>query len=238
MKKKLKEFQIFFGENRVRFREPLQLHTSSKVSGLAEVYLEVQKIEELIKGVEIAYKLKVPVTVFGSGSYLAIPKEGFKGLIIKNNCRRFEILSLVGKMKNQSGWKIDVDQALVYAEGGVIMNQLTRFVIEHGLAGLEYQLGLPGSVGGAIYLNSCFLPKRISVGDFVHKAKLITKEGVIKEVSKSYLQFDYKKSILSQTREIILSVIFKLSPMDKKILWERGTEALKYRSSIKDNIYF
>ncbi len=234
MKKKFKALQEFFGENRIRIKEPLELHTIAKVKNLAQFYIEVQTVDEIIKGIRIAHNLQFPYLVFGSGSNLAIDDKIFPGLVIKNNCRRFDIMSMIGKMKNKEGWKMDVNQASVFAEGGVIMNQLVRFTIEHGLGGLENQLGLPGTVGGAIYFNSHHEPKKSSVGDFLYNAKLLTKEGEVKEVDQSYFKFVYgKSSVLKDTQEILLSAVFKLTPQDKKVLWEKATEALKYRNSTK-----
>lgn len=226
MNKNLQELQKVFG-NRVKIDELMSKHTTFKIGGPAEFYLEIEKIDDLVLAVNTVRKLKTPFFILGGGSNIIVSDNGIKGLVIKNNCRRFEVMSMVGKVKNR---KIDVDSALVFAQSGVIMNQLVRYTIDEGLGGLEYQLGLPGTVGGAIYMNSNFPKKKSYVGDVVHKVKLLTQDGTIKEVDNSYFNFSYDKSILQETAEIVLSVIFKLKPMDKKTLWERGTEALNYRN--------
>lgn len=226
MDKNLQELQKIFG-SRLKTGELMSKHTTFKLGGPAEYYIDVDKIEDFVKAVKKARELKIPFFVLGGGSNLIVSDNGIKGLVIKNNCRRFDVMSMIGKVKNK---KIDVNKALVYAESGVIMNQLVRFTIEEGLSGLEYQLGLPGTVGGAIYMNSNFPRKGKYVGDCVYKARLLTVDGEIKEVENSYFNFAYDKSVLQESGEIVLSVIFKLEPMDKKILWERGTEALNYRT--------
>jgi len=226
MNKNLQELQKVFG-NRVKIDEPMSKHTTFKIGGPAEFYLEVEKIDDLALAVNTARKLKIPFFMLGGGSNIIVSDNGIKGLVIKNNCRRFEVMSMVGKVKNR---KIDVDSALVFAQSGVIMNQLVRYTIDEGLGGLEYQLGLPGTVGGAIYMNSNFPKKKSYVGEVVYKVKLLTEDGSIKEVDNSYFNFSYDKSILQETNEIILSVIFKLKPVDKKNLWTRGTEVLNYRN--------
>lgn len=216
------------GQTRIRQNEPMSLHTTFKIGGAAQYYIAVDSITDLVKAVKLGWDLQLPVFVFGGGSNIIIADHGIKGLVIKNNCRKFDVLSMLGKVKNQ---KIDVNKALVYAESGVIMNQLVRFTIEQGLEGLEWQLGLPGSVGGAVCMNSNFPLKGSYVGDAVFRAKILTKEGEIKEVDNAYFRFAYDKSILQETGEILLSVTFKLIPADKKILWERATEALQHRSN-------
>lgn len=220
-------FEKEFGAGKVRRSEPMSTHTTFKLGGIAEVYLQANTTEEIIKAVQLANELKIPVFVLGGGSNIIVSDKGIKGVVIKNNCRRFDIMRVSGRIKNR---KIDVDKALVLAESGVLMNQLVRFAIEQGLSGLEYQLGLPGTVGGAIFMNSNFPLEQKYVGDCLYKAKLLTREGVVKEVDKSYFRFGYDKSVLQETNEILLSAIFRFEPMDKKILWERGMEAMEYRN--------
>lgn len=226
----LKELQKVFGQ-RVRFNESMSSHITFKIGGPAQYYLDVEKLEELVNAIVLANKLKISVFIFGGGSNVIVSDGGIKGLVIKNNCRKIELLGVSGKVKRIDGErKVEKNAALVSAESGVIMNQLVRFVIDEGLGGLEYQLGLPGTVGGAMYMNSNFPKKEAYVGDCVYKAKIITRDGEIKEVDNSYFKFAYDKSILQETGEIVLSVVFKLKAVDKKILWERGMEALKYRT--------
>lgn len=227
MDKYLQALQIAFGEQRIRSNEPMSAHTTFKIGGAAQYYIDVSTIDDLVKAVTLAHKLSIPVFVFGGGSNVIVADAGIKGLVIKNNCRKFEVASVVGKVKNQ---KIGVEKALVYAESGVIMNQLVRFTIEEGYGGLQYQLGLPGTVGGAIYMNSNWPKEGAYVGDYLYRARLLTKEGEIKEVDQSYFRFGYDASILQQSGEIVLSVVFMLTPQDKKKLWEKAMEALEYRS--------
>lgn len=227
MTRVLDELQKTFGDQRVRTNESMSKHTTFKIGGSAYYYLEVEKVDELVKAVAMAWKLGLPVFILGGGSNIIVSDKGIEGLTIKNNCRAFSVLGVSGQVKNKT---LGVRSALVQAESGVIMNQLVRFTVEEGLEGLEYQLGLPGTVGGALFMNSNFPRKGVYVGDCVHRAKLLTAKGEIKEVGKDYFQFAYDKSILQRTYEIVLSVVFTLSAGDRKVLWERGMEALTYRN--------
>lgn len=222
----LNELEKVFG-TRIRLNEPMSAHTTYKIGGVAEYYIDLEKTEDIVTAVKAAKKLELPLFIFGGGSNIIVADHGIKGLVIKNNCRKFDIMTMSGRIKNQ---KIDVSRALVSAESGVIMNQFVRFTIDQGFGGLEYQLGLPGTVGGAVYMNSNYPRKGAYVGDFVYRAKLLIADGVVKEVDNSYFHFAYDYSTLQETGEIVLSVIFKLEPMDKKILWERATDALTHRS--------
>ena len=232
MNNKLKELEKVLGQNRIRVNEPMGAHTTFKIGGPAEFYIDVSTVDYLVKAVHTARSVGLPVFIFGGGSNIIVSDAGLAGLVIKNNCRRFEVMRASGKVKRVDGKPtIDLDKALVFAEAGVIINQLVRFMIDQGLGGLEYQLGLPGTVGGGVYMNSNFPKKGTYVGDGLFKATLLGKDGSIKEVDHAYFKFAYDYSVLQETEEILLSCVFKLNAMDKEELWERGMEALKYRDS-------
>lgn len=223
----LKELEKILDINRIKKNEPMCLHTTFKIGGPAQIYIEVEKTEELVKIINLAKKMNFPFLVLGGGSNLLVSDIGVKSLVIKNNCRRFEMLGVSGRVKNQ---KINMDKALVFAESGVITNQLVRFTIEQGLGGLEYFLGLPGTIGGAIFVNAHFPKEKKQIGDYVYKVKLLTKGGIIKEVNSSYLNFAYGQSFLQKSGEIILSIIFQMQAFDKKNLWDKATQVLEHRN--------
>src|SRR5882672_4051655 len=127
----------------VKEHEPLDTHTILKVPAIAEMYLEIDAQDVLIKTINAARSLGLPVYLLGSGTRIESGKN-IKGLVIKNLCRRFEKASMKGTIKKN---EIGFEHMKVYAQAGALMNQLVRFTIEEGLSGLEYQLGLPGTVG-------------------------------------------------------------------------------------------
>lgn len=220
------ELEKVIGNGRIRQNEPMSAHTTFKIGGPAEYYVDVNTIDEFINIVKAARKHTLPIFILGGGANIIVSEKGIKGLVIKNNCRRFETAMMSGRVKNK---KIDVQKALVYAEAGVLMGQLVRFTIEQGLSGLEHQMGLPGTVGGAVFMNSNFPKKQAYVGDAVYRTKLLTPQGEVKEVDQSYFRFAYDYSILQKTGEIVLAVVFALIPEKKEILWKRGNQALEYR---------
>lgn len=199
-----------------------------KPNNLAKLYLEVERIDDLINVVKEARAFKIPVYIIGTGSGLPVPAPQINGLVIKNNCHRFDVFTMKGKMK---GELLGIEKVSVYAESGTNTNQLVRFTIEKGLSGLEYQLGLPGSVGGAIYINARYTPKNIYINDSVEKIKILNKEGEILEVGGDYFSSrDHNQFMPAEN--IILSVVFNMHPEDTKILWERGNEAAAYRNKL------
>ncbi len=160
---------------------------------------------------------------------MIVSEKGIKGIVIKNNCRRFEVMSMSGRM---TGQHMDVSNARVYCESGALLNQVVRFTIEQGLSGLEYQLGLPGTAGGGVRMNSMFHgEQRHTVGDNVVGGKILKNTGDIIEVDREYFQFGFDYSSLQKSDDILLTVTFAMQPMDKKVLWERGQMAVTKRVS-------
>lgn len=222
------QLQETFGEHRVRFSEPMSIHTAFRSGGSAEAFIEIDIVDDIIKACKIAQKNGSPVRVIGAGQNLIVPDKGIAGLVIKNNCRKFELLGMAGRV---SQTKVDLSNVLIFSESGVILNQLVRFTVDQGLSGLEYQLGLPGTVGGAICMNSNYPKEEKHIGDAVYRANILLGDGAIQQVDNSYFRFAFNRSSLLENGSILLSVIFRLAPMDKKMLWEKATEAITYRNT-------
>lgn len=115
------------------------------------------------------------------------------------------------------------------ADAGALLNSLVRFTVEEGLSGLEMHLGLPGTVGGAIYMNSKWTAPAGYVGDCVHSATVLTPENTLGEVNKSHFHFGYDYSELQKNGEILLSVLFELVVSDKTQLWKVANSSIAHR---------
>jgi len=213
-------------KRKVKVHEPLDEHTLLKVPVFAEYYIELDAQDVLIKTVNAARSLNLPVYILGSGTRIESQKE-IKGLVIKNLCRRFDKASVKGTIRKN---EIGVENMQVYAQAGVLMNQLVRFTIEEGLSGLEYQLGLPGTVGGAIFTNAKYQPKYLPVNKVLQSVTLLSETGDVQTYNGEVPYFVYTEEEWHESKDVILSVVFKLTPMDKKSLWERAEEAVKWRN--------
>lgn len=210
---------------KIKLNEPLTEHTLLKSDAVAEMYVTIDAQDMLIKTVTEARALQIPVYILGSGARIK-PKIHINGLVIKNLCRRFDKASMKGTIKQS---KVGVNDVQVYAQAGVLMNQLVRFTIEEGLSGLEYQLGMPGTVGGAIATNAKYEPKYLLVNKCLQSLTLLSEDGSVQAYNKEVPYFVYTDDTWQETKDIILSAVFKLTPEDKKILWERGEEAVRWR---------
>jgi UDP-N-acetylmuramate dehydrogenase len=206
--------------------ESLAQHTFLQTKAVAQMYLEIDAQDVLIKTIAAARSLSIPVYILGSGTRLEAQKD-IKGLVIKNLCRRFDKVSVKGIIKKQ---EMGVEYVQVYAQAGTLMNQLVRFTIEEGLSGLEYQLGLPGTVGGAIFTNAKYKPKYLPVNKALHSVTLLSKTGDIQNYTGELPYFVYTSEEWEEAEDVILSAVFKLKPTDKKELWERAEEAVQWRN--------
>lgn len=199
--------------------------TSFKIGGNARFFIAIDTIDILARVVNIAWKYSIPVRIIGSGTNAIIPEEGFDGLVIKNNCRKFDLQGMKGKVTNS---QLKLSQAFLYAESGAIINQVVRYVLDLGFGGIEYALGLPGTVGGAVVVNANFPKENIRIGRSVYGAKILTKDGVI-DVDNDYFNFGEDRSRLLSDRSILLSVLFALYSEEKNKLWERAEQVVSYR---------
>ena len=155
-----------------------------------------------------------------------ISDKGLPGLVIRNESRSINVIKRLGKVKNGA---IQVEKAAVEVDTGVLINRLVRFTCDEGFEGLERHLGLPGTVGGALYMNSKWTKPAAYVGDVLYQAKILDKDGDVKTVERNYFNFAYDHSILQKTHEIVLTALFLLKKSDSKELWERANASMEYR---------
>lgn len=214
-------------DGRVKENEPVGQYSTFKIGGSTKYYYVAQKAEQLVKAVKAAIKLKIPYYILGGGSNILISDAGYPGLIIRNQGQEIRIIREIGKVINGQILK----QTLLEADSGVTINRLVRFCCDAGLAGLESHLGLPGTVGGAIYMNSKWTQPEAYVGDVLYSAKIISRTSVIKEMKHTYFNFGYDQSILQTTRETVVTATFILTKDEPKKLWQRASEVMEYRKT-------
>lgn len=222
----LKKIEIKLGQGKIKQNESLSRYTTLRIGGPAEFFFVAQTTEDVIQAVKTAIEEKIPYYVLGGGSNVVISDKGLKGLVIRNESRSIKVVKRVGSIKNG---KMEIQHALVEADTGVLINQLVRFTCDEGLGGLERHLGLPGTVGGALYMNSKWTKPPTYVGDVLYSSKILDREGKVKNVDKSYFDFAYDQSVLQRNNETVLTAIFLLTAEKKNELWERANASMEYR---------
>lgn len=224
------------------------------VGGQAAAMVIAKKAEDIVKAVTACRRLDLKYLVLGGGSNLIVPEAGFDGLVIKNQAQG---IRLKGRAKPKRLKRVkpryrpvepkkfyqfaDLDyqeageSVLVEVESGTRMAQAIAWTLNHGLTGLQWFAGIPASVGGGIFMNlhggTHFL------GDIVESAKVLTPAGRVKKVGQDYFEFGYDKSRIQETREVVLSVIFRLRRGDvdrareTAVTWARRKSIQPQRSS-------
>lgn len=218
--------QAKFGNQNVLLSEPLSNHCTFRVGGLAEIYLAVREYDDFIFAYNEAQKRGIPIFILGGGTNLVISDSGFKGLVIKNMINKIKVIKYEGMVSKKSFKKGNV---LIEVASGVGVNQLVRFTMEENLSGLEAFLGQPGTVGGAMFINAHNMGMKEFFGDKIETAKILTTEGQVNQVKRSYFRFGYDISILQKTHDCVLSVVIRLSRGEKKEIWDKANRAMEHR---------
>ncbi len=188
-----------------------------KVHVKAEFFFEAKTKEDLIRAKEYSLQNNIPLFILGGGSNLVPLRDKIFGLVVLNRYIKKQILR---KEKNF------VD---ILISSGYPVAKLVSETIEKGWEGFEYHKGLPGTVGGAIYMNSKWTRPLNYFSQNLLYAYLLDEKAKIKKVNQQYFQFAYDFSILQKTKEILLEGIFRLNKSDFNILRKRSEEVLSYR---------
>lgn len=205
------------GTGRIGENVDLFPHLSMRLHTTAQYFFEAKSKDDLIKAVKAAHRLTLPLIMLGGGSNAVFDRDEIKGLVVKNNYSSINALSATD------------DTVDMEVGSGTNMAVLVQKLAEQGLSGLEYHKGLPGTVGGAIYMNSKWLHPVSYVGDCVESALLINRDGEEKKVDKDYFGFAYDYSILQKTHELLVSVVFRLKKKDSSIVLKQADESIEYR---------
>jgi UDP-N-acetylmuramate dehydrogenase len=133
-----------FGQ-RLRRDEPLAEHTTLRVGGPADLWLTASTLDELVEATALAWEHQVPVFLLGSGANMLVSDRGIRGLVLQNRCQQVTFL----RRENEVG-----DPPHVIVESGVILPSLAHRLAHQGLSGMEWAVGVPGTIGGAVVNNA------------------------------------------------------------------------------------
>src|SRR5262245_8123365 len=179
---------------RVRRSEPLARHTSFRIGGPADVLVEPNAATELAQVVRAASESRQPLTVLGAGSNLLVGDGGIRGVVVK-----------LGAGFRRVEW---TDNG-VAAGAAVHIGKLARAAVERGLSGLEFAEGIPGTVGGALFMNAGAYGGE--VGPAVAAVEGVTAEGALETIAGDALAFRYRRSGVPDGF-LVTAVTFRLAP--------------------------
>jgi UDP-N-acetylmuramate dehydrogenase len=208
------------GRDRLEHEVPLAPMTTFHIGGPADHLYRARSADELAAALRVARELEIPYFLLGLGANILVGDGGFRGLVIRNEAKGVEFL----------------DESRVRAESGVVVyHDLIQATVDRGLGGLHHFVGIPSTVGGAIWQNLHFLspaPERertVFIEEVVEAATVLTKEGEVRAVDKEYFRFGYDYSILHDNGDVVLDVTFRLQPGKPEALRETVRENLQWR---------
>lgn len=184
--------------------EPMTKHTSFHIGGPAELMAQPQSEAELQSLLLKAAEAAVPVTLVGNGSNLLVRDKGIRGLVIK-----------LGSMLRD----IKVSGNVLTFGSGVSLAQASKKAAELGLSGMEFAVGIPGSIGGAVYMNAGAYDGEMS--KVVKSVRVMDAAGEVSELSAGELDFGYRHSALQGSSKIVTSVTVELVAGDKQAIAEK-----------------
>lgn len=193
--------------------EALANYTYTETGGPADLLFFPQSLAEVSAVIDWTAAKDYPLTILGNASNLIVRDGGIRGVTV--------ILTELNKMEVKN------DNILV--EAGAAIIDLSELAYENSLTGLEFACGIPGSVGGAVYMNAGAYGGEVK--DVIETVTVLTRNGEIKELSNEEMQFRYRNSILQETKDIALSITFKLKPGNKEQIKEQMDELTYLRTS-------
>src|SRR5689334_13763159 len=192
---------------RVRAAEPLARHTSFRIGGPADVLAVPDTADELAEIVRAAGHAGVPLTILGGGSNMLVGDGGIRGVVVK-----------LGRGFRRVAW----DAPCVEAGAAVQLGRLARDAAERGLAGLEYAEGIPGTVGGALFMNAGAYGGEVS--DTVDGVEGVDATGAVRRLPRAGLAFVYRRTVLP-AGFLVTAVRFRLRPEASASVQERLAHA-------------
>ena len=197
------------------FNEPMYKHTSFQIGGNAEVMAFPKNTEELSKILNKSMVLDCKIAILGAGTNILAPDEGISGLIIclKDCLDGLELL----------------EDNCIRVNAGVTMSRAAVFAAKNGLSGMEFAHGIPGTVGGGVYMNAGAYGGEIK--DICTRVDVMDLNGDIRTLSCADMDFSYRHSRLEVEGGIVVSAVFQLFPRSEAEVRERMQELLQKRKT-------
>ena len=192
----------------------LKKYTTFRIGGPAKYFFTAHTKFSLLEAVQEAFKRRLPFFILGKGSNLLVSDQGFRGLVINVKCQ-----------------KLSVKNNKISAEAGVSLGQLASSSLENSLSGAEWVVGIPGTIGGAIFGNAGAFGK--SMKDIVDSVEVLdTKKNIVRKIKNKACRFGYRQSFFKKNRHlIIISCELKLKKRDRHDIKKEMKGYLDYRAT-------
>lgn len=209
---------FFYGElllllpGRVQVTEPLHRHTSWRIGGPADIFVEPAHRRELQAAVSFARERGIPLTVIGYGTNLLVSDRGVRGIVVK-----------IGPKLG----RVTVRGREVLAEAGAALSRVTAASLKAGLSGLAFSAGIPGAVGGAVVMNAGAYGH--SLGEVVQNVLTLGFDGSLTTKTREEMSFAYRSSIIQKEPAIVVEATLTLQEGDREQIRREMKECLDRR---------
>lgn len=211
---KLEKIKEIIPEDRIHLNEPMSKHTSFKIGGNVDIFINIVSIDELQKILKIIKGDNSRIIIIGNGSNLLVCDEGIHGIVLKIEIKKFIIQK-------------DNQKNIVTLGAGCKLGEIAFKLADKGISGFEFASGIPGTIGGAIRMNAGAYGSEIK--DIVNNITYLDRSGEIYKINKQEAQFEYRKSIFSKKDYIIVEAEFELNDGKKEEIKEKMKEYQKSR---------
>lgn len=206
------ELLNIISKEQIQIEEPMRNHTTFRVGGPAEFFVQAKTAEEVQGLVRLCKEREIPYYIVGNGSNLLVSDQGFRGVIIQ-----------IFKEMNQ----IQIEGELVKAQAGALLSAIASKALEAGLAGFEFAAGIPGALGGACVMNAGAYGKEMK--DVLREVTVLTPEGEVLAIPDEKLELGYRTSIIAKKGYIVLEAVIRLQKGEKEEIKARMDELKEKR---------
>lgn len=209
------KFCTCLGSDNVKLQEPMSKHTTFRIGGPADFYLCPHSTKEVQQTVQICKEENLPYFILGNGSNLLVSDKGYRGVIIQ-------------LWKNFSD--ISVKDCCITAKAGALLSKVAAEALEEGLTGMEFASGIPGTIGGAVFMNAGAYGGEMK--DIIKEVKVLDDQGEVRVLSNEEMKLGYRTSIVKEKGYTVLSAVLQLKKGDVSVIRET-MEDLKNRRTSK-----
>jgi UDP-N-acetylmuramate dehydrogenase len=216
----LRKLESSLDPARITRDQPLAPYTTFKIGGPADLLYNANSADDLAIAVQAARASGVPLFVLGLGANILVGDRGFRGLVIRNMADAF---------------RFDGDR--LWVESGAIVARMIPEAVRRSLSGFEHYVGIPSTIGGAVWQNLHFLspaPERartMFIAEVFESAELLDPQGKRRIADHGEMRFGYDDSLLHHTGDIVLSATFRLEPGDEGAMQRVMQENLSWRGA-------
>ena len=198
----------------ILYNEPMKNHTSFKVGGPADIFIEPDDRAELVKAIKDLREQGVSYYIIGNGSNLLVSDKGLRGAVVK-----------IGEKFGS----VSINNDIITAESGVLLSTLSKMAAREGLTGMEFASGIPGSLGGAVTMNAGAYGGEMK--DIVEWVEVLDQDLNIKRLKNDEMKFMYRKSIIEPGKHIVIRCCIRLKKGNKDEIDNKMAELAEKRKS-------